>query len=55
MGAWQSIRISAILLWEGEEIEYMLQQKKACDLLLLKHRACVGDGLPDYDVRERGV
>ncbi len=45
----------AILLWDGEEIGYILQQKKACDLLLLKYRACVEDGLPDYDVRERGV
>lgn len=43
----------AILLWEGEEVNYALQQRRLCELLLLKHRACVEEGLPDYDVRER--
>lgn len=45
----------AILLWSGEEIEYVLRQKNGCDLLLVKYRACVEDGLPDYDIRERGA
>lgn len=44
-----------ILLWSGEEIKYALDQERMCDLLLLKYRVCVEDGLPDYDVRERDI
>ncbi len=44
-----------ILLWSGEEIEYALEQESICELLLLKYRVCVEDGLPDYDVRERDI
>jgi hypothetical protein len=41
-----------ILLWSGDEIEYALEQESICNLLVLKYRGCVEDGLPDFDVRE---
>ncbi|MGA1133428.1 MAG: hypothetical protein ACO31I_14425 [Prochlorotrichaceae cyanobacterium] len=41
-----------ILLWSGEEIEYGLDQKSICELLVRKYRMCVAEGLPDYDIRE---
>jgi hypothetical protein len=44
-----------ILLWSGEEIEYALEQEAICELLVLKYRVCIEDGLPDYDVRERDI
>jgi Restriction endonuclease len=44
-----------ILLWSGEEIQYALEQESICELLVLKYRVCVEDGLPDYDVRERDI
>ncbi|MEB3311885.1 MAG: restriction endonuclease [Snowella sp.] len=40
-----------ILLWNGIEIKYALDNEKICELLTLKYRACVEYGLPDYDVR----
>lgn len=44
-----------ILLWSGEEIKYALEKQSIGDLLILKYRVCVEDGLPDYDVRERDI
>ncbi len=44
-----------ILLWSGEELKYALERESICELLLLKYRVCVEDGLPDYDVRERDI
>ena len=44
-----------ILLWNGEEIKYALEKEIICELLTLKYRVCVEDGLPDYDVREREI
>jgi hypothetical protein len=44
-----------ILLWDGEIIEYALQQEKICEFLRSKHRVCVETGLVDYDVREEGT
>ncbi len=44
-----------ILLWSGEELKYALAQESICDLLWLKYRVCVEDGLPDYDVREKEI
>lgn len=41
-----------ILLWNGNEIEYALEEESICEMLTLKYRACVEYGLPDYDVRE---
>lgn len=43
----------AILLWDGEEIKYALDNEKICELLVLKYRVCIEDGLPDYNVKER--
>jgi hypothetical protein len=45
----------AILLWSGGEIEYALAHERMCEFLMLKYRACIEDGLPDYDVRESGI
>lgn len=45
----------AILLWSGGEMRYALEQREMCDLLVTKYRACVEDGLPDYNVRERNI
>lgn len=42
----------AILLWNGEEIKYALDNKKICEPLVLKYRAYIEEGLPDYDFRE---
>lgn len=44
-----------ILLWNGEEIKYALEREEICELLILKYRVCVEDGLPDYDVREKDI
>jgi hypothetical protein len=44
-----------ILLWNGEEVRYALNNGTICELLLLKYRVCVEHGLPDYDVRERDI
>jgi Restriction endonuclease len=44
-----------ILLWSGEEIKYALEKEAICELLVLKYRVCIEDGLPDYDVRERDI
>jgi hypothetical protein len=42
----------AILLWNGKEIHYALERKRMGAFLLRKYRACVENGLPDYNVRE---
>jgi Restriction endonuclease len=44
-----------ILLWNGDEIKYALEQESICELLVFKYRKCIEDGLPDYDVREKDV
>jgi hypothetical protein len=45
----------AILLWNGEEIKYALDNEIIRELLMLKYRIYVEDGLPDYNVRERDI
>ncbi len=45
----------AILLWNGPEIRYALEREKICELLTLKYRACVKDGLPNYNVIEGDI
>lgn len=40
----------AILLWNGEEIKYALDNEKICELLVLKYRMCIEHGLPDYNI-----
>lgn len=42
-----------ILLWNGDELQYGLEQERMSELLILKYRACVEYGIPDYDARER--
>jgi len=44
-----------ILLWNGEEIRYALEQETACELLILKYHVCIENGLTDYDIRERDI
>jgi Restriction endonuclease len=41
-----------ILLWNGEEIKYALDNETIGELLVLKYRMLVEDGLPDYNVLE---
>lgn len=45
----------AILLWDGDEIKYALDNEKICELLVLKYRVCIEDGLPDYNIIERNI
>ncbi|MEA5485452.1 MULTISPECIES: restriction endonuclease [Pseudanabaena] len=45
----------AILLWDGDEIEYALDNEKLCELLILKYRVCIEDGLPDYNITTRNI
>jgi hypothetical protein len=44
-----------ILLWEGEELEYALEQESICQALIQKYRFCVEEGCTDYSTVERGV
>jgi hypothetical protein len=44
-----------ILLWEGEELEYALEQESICQALIQKYRFCVEEGFTDYSTVERGV
>jgi hypothetical protein len=44
-----------VLLWEGEELEYGLEQESICQQLVQKYRACVEEGLTDYRIVERDV
>ncbi|MEA5467792.1 restriction endonuclease [Spirulina sp. 06S082] len=41
-----------ILLWTGNELKYSLEQEKMCEYLTYKYRACVEEGIPDFDFRE---
>jgi hypothetical protein len=45
----------AILMWNGAELKYALEQEKICELLTLKYRACVEEGLPNYNVIEGDI
>jgi hypothetical protein len=40
----------AILLWSGGEVEKALERKKVSDYTEQKFRACVDQGMPDYDI-----
>jgi hypothetical protein len=42
-----------ILLWTGNEIEYVLEQEAICELLKFKYRWYVERGKPNQDVRLR--
>jgi hypothetical protein len=39
-----------ILLWNGGEIAHALAERKVCDYLIYKYRACVESGLPDVSI-----
>ncbi|NJM47141.1 MAG: hypothetical protein HC860_14055 [Alkalinema sp. RU_4_3] len=41
-----------VLLWNGQEIQYALERERICRSLTLKYRACVADGLTDYNTME---
>jgi hypothetical protein len=43
----------AILLWNGDELEMALQDKRMCEGLRAKYRYAVEHGLPEFDLRER--
>lgn len=45
----------AILLWNGEDIKYALDNENISEILVLKYRAYIEDVLPDYNVRERDI
>jgi hypothetical protein len=47
----QFLAPQTILLFEGGEIEYLLQQERMVEPLLRKYRYCVEHGLPNYDNR----
>jgi len=40
-----------VLLWSGQEIEFLLQREDFCSALLKKYQYSVETGLPTYDTR----
>jgi hypothetical protein len=40
----------AILLWSGDEVEMALERRKICEYAELKFRACVDQGMPDFNI-----
>ncbi len=40
-----------ILLWDRNDIDYCVRNKRVCDPLLTKYRVCVEEGRPDHDLR----
>jgi hypothetical protein len=44
-----------ILLYEGEEVEYLLRQKSMVSPLLEKYRRCIEQALPNYDTRAGAI
>jgi hypothetical protein len=40
----------AILLWTGKEVEHALRAEKICDFAKEKYRACVEQGVVDFDI-----
>jgi hypothetical protein len=45
----------AVLLWTGDEVEYILTKRNICESLELKYRACVDFGISDYNIRTREI
>lgn len=45
----------AILLWNGDEIRYALEQERICELLTLKYCGAVEYGVSNYNVILRGI
>jgi hypothetical protein len=50
----QFIVPQTILLWEGVELEFALQEERMCDFLMLKQRLCIEQGIPNYRILEGG-
>ncbi len=48
----QFVAPQTVLLWNGGEIAYLLEQEDFASALLQKYRYCVETGFPDYDTRE---
>jgi hypothetical protein len=46
----QFLAPQTILLWQGEEVRYALEQEKIVDFLVQKYRACVEKGIADENV-----
>ncbi|MEM9538236.1 MAG: restriction endonuclease [Cyanobacteria bacterium P01_E01_bin.42] len=44
-----------ILLWNGEEVQYSLEQERIGEFLTDKYRACVEEGIPDFDFRRGNI
>ncbi len=45
----------AVLLWSAFDLQVAMGEGRICRFLRLKHRVCCEDGIPDYDLRERGI
>jgi hypothetical protein len=45
----------AILLWTGPELGQAIADKKILDYLEFKYRVCVETGMPDANIRPRGM
>jgi hypothetical protein len=48
----QFVAPQAVLLWNGGEIAYLLEQEDFASALRQKYRYCVETGVPDFDTRE---
>jgi len=51
----QFLAPQSILLWNGGEVDYLLEHENPSALLLLKHRRAITLAVPDYDVRVEAV
>jgi hypothetical protein len=40
-----------ILLWDGEEIRFLIARRRICNYLLEKYLFCIETGVPYYDIR----
>lgn len=45
----------AILLWSGDEVNYLLVKETMGRFLQRKFRACVETGIPDYDIQTENI
>jgi hypothetical protein len=47
----QFLAPQTILLWNGDEIKYVLEQERIRPALMKKYQYCIETGMPDYDPR----
>ncbi len=45
----------AVLLWSGFDLQIAMDEGRISQFLRLKHRVCCEDGIPDFDLRARGI